>query len=385
MIDPLLLGHGSGVDPPESIHPAGCQPACPQPGCCKPDASQRRQDLAATCRAASVLEQEEAARQQALDQLNVLDTLPEPCFDALVQAAAALCSMPIGLISLIDRNRQWIKARVGLEGVAESPRASSFCTHTIESPDLLVVQDALLDPCFAHNPLVTGEPKIRFYAGAPLRLSCGAAVGTLCVIDRQPNQLDAHQQEHLRLLAATAVQLLEGRRALGAELALRRQAERISSDMPIGLFATDAAGACTYTNPRWRELFDISLQESMGRGWAARLHPEDQAEVMAQWSQSAAEALDFQMDFRLLHRDGRVIHVRSQAQPLREESGSICGYLGFVQDVSAAVLLHTELQHQATHDALTQLLNRRGFDGLLSRWLQEPAAAGAPGHLKSPT
>ena len=385
MTGPFLLGQGSGVDPPESIapagsHPTGFQPGWFQPGYCEPDASQRRQDLAAKWRAAAVVGEDEAARQQALDQLNVLDTLPEPCFDALVQAAAALCSMPIGLISLIDRDRQWLKAKVGLEGVDETPRAVSFCTHAIESPDLFVVEDALLDPCFAHNPLVTGEPKIRFYAGAPLRLSSGAAVGTLCVIDRQPNQLDANQREHLRLLASTAVQLLEGRRALEAELALRRQAERISSDMPIGLFATDAAGACTYTNPRWRALFDISLQESMGRGWAVRLHPEDQAEVMAQWAESAAEGLDFKRDFRLLHRDGKVIHVRSQAQPLRQESGSIRGYLGFVQDVSAEVRLHAELQHQATHDALTQLLNRRGFDGLLSRWLQQPAVKGAPGH-----
>lgn len=109
----------------------------------------------------------EVSRQQSLDLLSVLDTAAEASFDGLVQAAAAICGTPIALISLIDHDRQWFKANVGLEGVSETPRAISFCTHAIEQPDLFVVEDALLDPRFSSTPLVTGDPRIRFYAGAP--------------------------------------------------------------------------------------------------------------------------------------------------------------------------------------------------------------------------
>lgn len=322
----------------------------------------------------------ERRRQQALDALGVLDSDAEAAFDGLVQAAAAICGTPIALISLIDRDRQWFKANVGLEGVRETPRAISFCTHAIEQTDLFVVEDALLDPRFATNPLVTDDPRIRFYAGAPLQLSDGAAVGTLCVIARQPQQLDSQQRLLLEQLGLTAVHLLEGRRALQAEAESRREAERISSGMPIGLYATDAAGACTYTNPRWQEIFGLSLQESQGSGWADTLHPDDRAAVFTEWNQAANEAREFQMGFRLLRRDGSTIHVHSQAKALRDPSGVITGFLGFVQDVTAEVALQAELQHQANHDALTQLLNRRAFDACLSACLSQPLQPGQPGH-----
>ena len=322
----------------------------------------------------------EASRQHSLDLLAVLDTGAEASFDGLVQAAAAICGTPIALISLIDHDRQWFKANVGLEGVSETPRAISFCTHAIEQPDLFVVEDAQLDPRFASTPLVTGDPRIRFYAGAPLHLADGAAVGTLCVIARQPLRLSDQQREVLRQLGRTAVHLLEGRRALLAEVELRQEAERISSGMPIGLYATDGEGACTFTNPRWQEIFGLSLEESRGSGWADTIHPEDRSAVFAEWTQAAEEAREFEMGFRLLRRDGSVINVQSQAKALRDPAGVITGFLGFVQDVTTEVALREELQHQASHDALTQLLNRRAFDACLSQCLQQPAHPGQPGH-----
>jgi len=322
----------------------------------------------------------EASRQRSLDLLAVLDTGAEASFDGLVQAAAAICGTPIALISLIDHDRQWFKANLGLEGVSETPRVISFCTHAIEQPDLFVVEDAQLDPRFASNPLVTGDPRIRFYAGAPLHLADGAAVGTLCVIAREPLRLTDQQREVLRQLGRTAVHLLEGRRALMAEGGLRQEAERISSGMPIGLYATDGEGACTFTNPRWQEIFGLSLEESRGSGWADTIHPEDRSAVFAEWTQAAAEARDFEMGFRLLRRDGSVINVHSQAKALRDPAGVITGFLGFVQDVTTEVALREELQHQASHDALTQLLNRRAFDACLSQCLQQPAHPGQPGH-----
>jgi diguanylate cyclase (GGDEF)-like protein/PAS domain S-box-containing protein len=325
----------------------------------------------------------EAARQHSLDLLAVLDTGTEGSFDGLVQAAAAICGTPIALISLIDHDRQWFKANVGLEGVSETPRAISFCTHAIEQPDLFVVEDAQLDPRFASNPLVTGDPRIRFYAGAPLHLADGAAVGTLCVIAREPLRLTDQQREVLRQLGRTAVHLLEGRRALLSEVGLRQEAERISSGMPIGLYATDGEGACTFTNPRWQEIFGLSLEESRGSGWADTIHPEDRTAVFAEWTQAAEEAREFEMGFRLLRRDGSLINVHSQAKAFRDPAGVITGFLGFAQDVTTEVALRAELQHQASHDALTQLLNRRAFDACLSQCLQQPAHPahpGQPGH-----
>jgi diguanylate cyclase (GGDEF)-like protein/PAS domain S-box-containing protein len=322
----------------------------------------------------------EASRQQSLDRLSVLDSGAEASFDGLVHAAAAICGTPIALISLIDHDRQWFKANVGLEVVSETPRAISFCAHAIEQADLFVVEDAQLDPRFATNPIVTGDPHIRFYAGAPLLLSDGSTVGTLCVIARQPLRLNNRQREVLLQLGRTAVHLLEGRRALLAEAELRQEAERISSGMPIGLYATDGEGACTFTNPRWQEIFGLSQEESLGSGWADTIHPEDRAAVFAEWVQAAAAARPFQMGFRVLRRDGQVIHVHSQAKALRDPTGAITGFLGFALDVTTEVALQAELVHQSSHDALTQLLNRRAFDARLCQCLQQPAQPGMPGH-----
>ncbi len=128
-------------------------------------------------------------RLQALRELLILDTPPEARFDRIVHFAAAEFDMPIVLVSMVDRNRQWFKARVGLD-VCETDRESSFCGHAIVDPALFVIEDALQDERFADNPLVVGEPRIRFYAGAPLQLPSGQIVGTLCMIDRRPRELD---------------------------------------------------------------------------------------------------------------------------------------------------------------------------------------------------
>lgn len=132
----------------------------------------------------------EAERLNALYELLILDTPPEQRFDKIVAFAAAEFDMPIALVSLIDKERQWFKANIGLDGTG-SPRQHSFCGHAILDPGIMVVPDALLDERFSDNPMVTGHPNIRFYAGAPLTLRSGHSVGTLCVIDSRPRQLDA--------------------------------------------------------------------------------------------------------------------------------------------------------------------------------------------------
>ena len=129
-------------------------------------------------------------RLQALRQLLILDTPPEERFDRVVRFAADEFDMPLVLVSLVDARRQWFKARVGLDA-CETDRESSFCGHAILQAGILVVENALEDERFHDNPLVLGPPDVRFYAGAPLQLPGGEIVGTLCMIDRRPRNLDA--------------------------------------------------------------------------------------------------------------------------------------------------------------------------------------------------
>lgn len=132
----------------------------------------------------------DAERLAALRALLILDTPPEQRFDKIVAFAGAEFDVPIALISLIDANRQWFKARHGLD-VCETSRDISFCGHAILQPDIFVIPDARADERFADNPLVTGAPNLRFYAGAPLTLPSGLAVGTLCLIDTRARELDS--------------------------------------------------------------------------------------------------------------------------------------------------------------------------------------------------
>ena len=130
----------------------------------------------------------EKKRLNVLWQYDVLDTPPEALFDDLTELAARICEAPIALISLVDEDRQWFKARVGTS-LTESSRDISFCSHAIGQPGLFIVPDATQDARFANSPLVTSDPKIRFYAGAPLISPDGYALGTLCVIDKVPREL----------------------------------------------------------------------------------------------------------------------------------------------------------------------------------------------------
>ncbi len=164
----------------------------------------------------SDIEQERLA---ALNGYGVLDTPAEPQFESIVREAAKAFRTPIALISLVDEHRQWLKARVGLD-VQETPRTISFCTHAIERDDVMVVVDASKDIRLLHNPLVTGDPSIRFYAGAPLRTGSGMRIGTLCVIDTDPrNGISDAQRTVLRDLASRTVAAFELRKAVNAHRA----------------------------------------------------------------------------------------------------------------------------------------------------------------------
>jgi two-component sensor histidine kinase len=166
----------------------------------------------------------ESDRLGALRSYRVLDTPPEPVFDDLVQLAARACQTPVALISLIDERRQWFKAEVGL-GVRETSLDRSICLSAMLLPGLTIVPDLTEDPRFARNPLVTGEPHLRFYAGAVLRTGDGVPLGALCVLDHVPRDLTEEQVSTLTLLARQVMSHLELRRAI-AERDERLEAAR---------------------------------------------------------------------------------------------------------------------------------------------------------------
>lgn len=155
----------------------------------------------------------EADRIAALRRYRILDTSPEEAFDDLVHAAALVCRTPISLISLVDIARQWFKARQGIPET-ELPRESAFCAHAIQGSDVLVVSDTHSDPRFADNPLVVGDPHIRFYAGAPIVTLEGLSLGTICVIDRVPRTIGPEEMRALRGMARQVMIQLELRLTL---------------------------------------------------------------------------------------------------------------------------------------------------------------------------
>lgn len=296
---------------------------------------------------------QEAFRLDSLRDLDILDTPAEEQFDTVAQLAAAVCETPIALISLVDSNRQWFKAQVGLPGVTETPRDVSFCSHAIRQEDVFEIKEATLDPRFADNPLVTGEPFIRFYAGAPLTLKDGSRIGTVCVIDTVPKKLSDTQREALEDLARLTVSALEARRALAEESKLRQaliaaeaRTRLLSDRSPLGVYATDAEGKCTYTNARWQNIFDMGESESLGDGWATTLHPEDKDQVFRAWQRTTAQRREFSMEFRIQQRDGSVRYVRSHAAGIEDINGKVTGYVGTLEDITGQHYALTELARE---------------------------------------
>ena len=176
---------------------------------------------------------DETDRLAALHGLDVLDTAPEKDFDDIVGLASSVCGVPMSLVSLVDSDRQWFKARVGTD-LTETHRDLSFCAHAILGRDLLVVTDARRDRRFADNPAVECDPGVRFYAGAPLVTTDGFALGTLCVVDKEPRRLGIDQLQALRALGRQVTAQLELRRyasTLATTTARLQELERRKDDL----------------------------------------------------------------------------------------------------------------------------------------------------------
>ncbi|ERI51423.1 hypothetical protein N878_22640, partial [Pseudomonas sp. EGD-AK9] len=206
----------------------------------------------------------EQQRLAALQALELLDTPAETLFDHITALAAQICATPIALISLIDAERQWFKSRVGLD-TEQTARELAFCAHAVAADAPLEVDNALEDARFRDNPLVTAAPHIRFYAGMPLHDRHGLALGTLCVIDRQPRHLDAHQRQQLQHLARLTGELFELR------LQARRQAEQSAMHQAMldnagsAVLVLDPQGRVLRSNPEAQQLLEHSAAALSGQ------------------------------------------------------------------------------------------------------------------------
>ncbi len=187
------------------------------------------------------LPENERERLLALRRYEILDTLPEAAYDDITHLASEICRAPISAVSLVDRDRQWFKSKVGLE-VQETGRDIAFCAHAILQTDLMIVPDARADDRFADNPLVTGEPRIRFYAGAPLVTARGEVVGTLCVIDQERRTLSDGQARALRALSRQVMAQLELRLRVAEQHRYRTLLEDANSRLERESLTDDVSG-----------------------------------------------------------------------------------------------------------------------------------------------
>lgn len=290
----------------------------------------------------------EQARLAALCRFRVLDTPPEEAFDALTALAAQLCEAPMAAVTLVEADRMWCKSRLGLD-LSETPRELSFCAHGLASPDVLMVPDASADVRFADNPLVTGRPGIRFYAGAPLVTADGYVLGTLCVLDVVPRVLTERQLGQLAVLARQVVSQLELRRhtdELAAEVVARTVAEAALRDnrrlldgvlghTDVVIYAKDLDGRFLLANAALQQLLGLDESKMLGRS-DYDLFPQLAADQFRQHDrQIAAAGTSEQFAEALVHPDGTAHEYLSTKFPLRDDTGRVYAVAAVSTDVTA--------------------------------------------------
>ena len=301
--------------------------------------------------AAPVEAEAEAKRLAALRKLRILDTEAEAEFDALVKVASTVCEVPIALVSLVDAERQWFKANIGLPDVRETPRDISFCGYTVLKDAVLEVVDATLDARFRENPLVVGAPGIRFYAAAPLTLSDCARVGTICVMDRAPRQLSDQQRRILRDLSVAAAKALEGRIAVrrlqeaANELeSSERQLRLVVNHVPSMLAYWNRDLTCRFANRAYETWFGAEPDELVGCHLKDLLGPELFANNAPHLERALrGEPVTFERSLTL--PDGSVRHALAHYVPAISH-GEVIGLFAQVNDVSALKNTETALRDE---------------------------------------
>lgn len=316
----------------------------------------------------------EAPRLARLKALEVLDTLPELMFDQLTQAAAAICGVPIALVSLVDAERQWFKANVGLPDATQTPRDVAFCAHAILSPELMEVEDATQDARFAANPLVTGQPDIRFYAGAPITMTAGERIGTLCVIDRVPRKLSEPQRAALMGLSrAVAVGLLERERRLqllkelaASEENYRRiieyQTELVSLAMPDGTL--------TFVNEAYASFFGFQAHDVIGRNLFDFVPEGDRAAVKAHLDRVGLDTALTDSANRMVRPDGSIRWVAwtNRRLPARQGQPPLLHSVGrdvTAQKAAEEALSESERRYRQLYESTPAMLHSIDQSGKL--------------------
>ncbi len=334
----------------------------------------------------------ERARLAALARYEVLDTPPEAAFDDICELAAGLFHAPTALVSLVDEGRQWFKARLGMD-ICETGRDVAFCVHALATRQVLVVPDATLDPRFADNPLVTGPPGIRFYAGAPLLTQDGQVLGTLCVIDTVPRTFSPTQAGLLEKLARQVMTLLEHRRqahALAAEVAAREVAEAAHAETrrvldgvlehtDLLVFAKDLDGRFLVANHALHALLGVADGQAVGRD-DHDLFPADEARTsVANDRAVAAGGRPQVLREALTHPDGTVHSYLSTRFPLRDSEERVYAVAGVSTDVTELERARTELadsqrRWQALVESSPGAVAVYDVDDLAFRYANPPAA-----------
>jgi len=279
----------------------------------------------------------ERARLDELRSYGLLDTAPEADFDDLAALASRICETPISLVTFVDEHRQWFKASVGFAR-RETPRSLAFCDHAIRQPgELMIVEDATRDSRFVDNALVTGEPGIRFYAGAPLVTPNGRALGTLCVIDRKPRTLTADQAEALRVLARQVSSQLELRRTLNALGANEERFRLVANAISDALWDWDLASDVIWWSEGFQTLFGYAPGEIEPTSvcWTARIHPDDHERVVREIEAFIAGGTSpWSSEYRFRCKDGKYAIVRDRANAIRDRQGRALRLVGGMTDIS---------------------------------------------------
>jgi PAS domain S-box-containing protein len=309
--------------------------------------------------AADIFDNEEERLQELL-KYDILDSPQEDDFDNIVRMACQTCQAPMALITLLDDCRQWFKARVGVK-FKETPKDAAFCSYAIRQNDVLVVEDTHLDARFIHNPLVTGEPFIRFYAGVPLQTPAGYNLGTLCVLAPSPRTITEEELFGLKTLARYVVQLLELRyrdkslKDVWQELAeWRSQTERQQQVFTtahvaagVGIYELDIRTGTLRVSNAFCTLVGWQKEKSYTIGDFMQLvHPEDLARVNAELEAAIAAKDRFVLEYRCLLKEGKEVFIRSSGQIICNEEGTPLRMVGVKQDISERKEYERKLEAQ---------------------------------------